>query len=454
MGERELKKYVIGMAGISVAVMLLFLLIFRMGLQRIEKEYSRLLCETATDVCIQVTGMEDVGEEVEKYIDGHGYSDIHFSRVSDEISARRDSLMLSALLLLSGSLILQTLWGIWGMQSIYHRVDSAVDLLAKIIGESRKTVIPAKWEEWKKLCEGQYNFGSIGRLYKQIWETAQIAQEREQDRMKEQLYLKEMMNDISHQIKTPLSSLQIFIDIFSKEIRESSERQDYITEEIRESSEKQGYIREGREGQDFITKEKRESLQEMANQASRQIERMRWLISGMLKLAQVEYRVLQWDNKIQPVCFTLEKSIDALRMVFVQKEQTVEICGDREAKLLHDTDWMQEALVNLLKNASEYAPSQGTIRISIEQTTLALVIAIEDHGPGIPADKLPKIFNRFYSVRDTKHSDGVGIGLALAKSIVEAQGGTITAFSQTGEASYTRFVLTFLSQTPYGKSTV
>ena len=421
MRETEQKRYMIGMAGIFVIAMLLFLLFFRMGIQHVDKEYSQLLKKMSADICIEMTSDEDTGKEVERYLSEHGYLDIKISHMSDKIPDSWDFLILSSMIFLCIIFMLQMLWGIWSIQSIYHKVDNAVDLLTKIIGESKKTVASTRWGEWKKLCEEQYKQGTTGRLYEQIWETAQISWEREQDRIKEQLYLREMMNDISHQIKTPLSSLQIFIDIFSKKINEISENQTAIAEE------------------------KADALKEMANQANRQIERMRWLIMGMLKLAQVESGVLQWDNKLQPVCFTLEKSIDALHMAFAQKDQKVEICGDREVLLLHDGDWMQEALVNLLKNASEYAPNGGIIRISIEQTALALVIAIEDHGPGIPADKLPKIFNRFYSVRGSKNSDGVGIGLALVKSIVEAQGGTITAFSQTGEASYTRFVLTFLS---------
>lgn len=420
MREKEQKRYIIGIAVLFLTAVVAFLLFFQMEIQRLDKEYNQLLQEMATNIYTQMNGSENATADVTEYLRQHGYLDMKISRMSDGIPAKWNFLTLSCLIFLCIIFSFQIFFGIRGFQGIYQKIDNAVDLLTKIIGESKKTVTSTQWEEWKKLCAGQYTHGTTGRLYKQIWETAQIAREREQDRIKEQLYLREMMSDISHQIKTPLASLQVFVDIFSREIDRISEKQADIPDE------------------------KTGTLKEMVIQANHQIERMRWLIMGMLKLAQVESGVLQWDNKLQPVCFTLEKSIDALRVTLEQKEQTVELIGDRDALLLHDADWMQEAVVNLLKNASEYAPRQEIIRISIEQTSLAVVIAIEDHGPGIEKDKLPKIFNRFYSIRNPKHGDGVGIGLALAKSIIEAQGGTITVFSQTGESSYTRFVLTFL----------
>ena len=115
-----------------------------------------------------------------------------------------------------------------------------------------------------------------------------------------------------------------------------------------------------------------------------------------------------------------------------------------------DAGWMQEAYQNIIKNAIEYAPENSTIDITIEQTSLAVMITIEDHGEGIPEQELPKIFNRFYRVRKMgQNDDGVGIGLALAKSIIEAQGGILTVYSQTGQASYTRFVITFLKGIRY-----
>lgn len=420
MREEEQNRYIIGMAVLFLAAVLAFLLFSKMEIHRLDREYSRLLQEMATDICTQMAGSEIEAADVTEYLNRHGYLDINISRMSDGLPVRWNFLMVSCLIFLCIVFIFLAIWGIRGFQGIYRKIDNAVDLLTKIIGESKKTVSTARWEELKKLCAQQYSHGTIGRLYRQIWETAQIAREREADRVREQLYLREMMSDISHQIKTPLASLQIFVDIFSKEISTLPNRNEVIPDE------------------------KAGTLKEMVVQANRQIERIRWLIMGMLKLAQVESGVLQWNNRLQPVCFTLEKSIDALGVALEQKEQTVELLGDRETLLFHDADWMQEAIVNLLKNASEYSPKQGVIRISIEHTSLAVVISIEDSGPGIERDKLPKIFNRFYSIRSPKHSDGVGIGLALAKSIVEAQGGTITAFSQTGDASYTRFVLTFL----------
>lgn len=314
---------------------------------------------------------------------------------------------------IAASFVLQAVWASMWVRKVFGRFDEAGDVLAEIVGESGRESGDTQWQIWQKHCEERYNPGTLGRLYGQIWETAQIFREREQDRKREQKYLRSLMDDISHQIKTPLASLRVFVDIFHKEIAKNSP---------------------GAE------------LTELAVQAEQQMDRMSWLIMGMLKLAQVESGMLQFEKKESPLLYTIEKSVDALRVMLQEKEINVVISGKRRLLLKHDADWLQEAFVNLVKNAAEYAPAHSDIQITMEETSLAKVVSVEDKGPGIGQEELPKIFNRFYRVKRKGGRDGAGIGLSLAKSIVEAQGGVITVFSQTGGASYTRFVVTFLSE--------
>lgn len=313
---------------------------------------------------------------------------------------------------IAGIFVLQAVWASIWVRRVFGRFDEAGDVLAEIVGESGRESGDARWQTWQKRCEEHYYPGTLGRLYGQIWEAAQIFREREQDRKREKKYLRALMDDISHQIKTPLASLRVFVDIFCREIAKSSPSAE---------------------------------LMELAAQAEQQMERMSWLVMGMLKLAQVESGMLQFEKKEAPLLYTIEKSVDALRVMLQEKDIHVRISGKRRTLLKHDADWLQEAFVNLVKNAAQYAPDHSDIQIIIEETALARVISVEDKGPGIGQEDLPKIFNRFYRVRRKGGRDGAGIGLSLAKSIIEAQGGTITVFSQTGSASYTRFVVTFLN---------
>lgn len=301
-----------------------------------------------------------------------------------------------------------TFAGMCQMRKVYHRIDRGEDILAEIVGESRRESTSKQWDQWEERLSARLETGSIGRLYERIWEAAQIFRDREAQQKKEQAYLRDLMNDVSHQMKTPLAALQVFMDIFEKEL--------------------QG----------------RERLSDMTVQAQEQIERMRWLVTGMLKLAQVESGTLRWDRRRHPILPVLQKSADAVQVLIGQKGLEIDWEVDSEANGVFDADWLQEAFVNILKNACEYSPCSGKIRIQVERIATAVMVSVTDYGQGIQQEEIPKIFNRFYRVRGGSR-DGVGIGLALAKSIIEAQGGVITVYSRTGEGSYTQFVVILLS---------
>ncbi len=309
----------------------------------------------------------------------------------------------------------QAIWHQYSKSRYDEQIDQAEELLRQMVEQAGKhEVAEEQWQQWKIECEKHYHQGALGRLYGRIWEVAQIDREREHKHGQEYAYLQELMQDISHQMKTPLAALSVFFDVFSGQLKQEQSRE-----------------------------------REMAEQAKRQIGRMRWLVQGMLKLAQVESGVLRYDFQNQEVRDVIDRSIDALQTKREEKSLCIQVKenGTEQIVLKQDAGWMQEAYQNILKNAMEYAPAGSTITVSIEQTSLAVIISIEDRGEGIPETELPKIFNRFYRVRKSGQNDeGVGIGLALAKSIIEAQGGILTVYSQTGQESYTRFVMTFLKK--------
>lgn len=309
----------------------------------------------------------------------------------------------------------QAIWYQYSKARYCEQIDRAEELLRQMVEQAGKyEAAEEQWQKWKQECERHYNQGAIGRLYGRIWEVAQIGRERELKHGQEYAYLQELMQDISHQMKTPLAALSVFFDVFSGQLKQEQSRE-----------------------------------REMAEQAKRQIGRMRWLVQGMLKLAQVESGVLRYDFQNYAVKDVIDRSIDALQTKWEEKSLCIQVQENEAEQIMlkQDAGWMQEAYQNILKNAIEYAPSHSTITVSIEQTSLAVIISIEDQGEGIPENELPKIFNRFYRVRKPgQNDDGVGIGLALAKSIIEAQGGILTVYSQTGQESYTRFVMTFLKK--------
>lgn len=395
MRGKEQKIYFAGMAVISVVGILILLSVFRYQMNSLETYYK--------DIFVNATNESERDAFVYEIL----------LKETDGAKAQIEGTVVIGVVVI---LIFCAVLGTGAIQSIYHKVDKAEELLTEAIEANRKqTWDKDKWESWKTRCNKWKEEGVIGRLCDRIWEVSQIVWQRDEERKEEMMYLKDMMNDISHQLKTPLSSLQIFLDIFTN----------YIEEDM---------------------SDKKEKMQMMVQQGKHQLERMRWLVTGFLKLAQVESGCLEYDMEKKPLYPTIEKSIDALRLKLNQKNQQILCMGDKTIALYHDESWLQEAILNLLKNASEYAPNGSEIKVSIEETSLAVVLSIEDKGPGIEKEHMPKIFNRFYRVPSREKDDGVGIGLALAKSIVERQGGLINVYSKQGENSYTRFVITFLTK--------
>lgn len=222
---------------------------------------------------------------------------------------------------------------------------------------------------------------------------------------KEKQFLVELMTDISHQLKTPISSMTVYNDIMLEK---------------------------------EISKDQREAFL-LKNQ--NQLTRMTWLIKSLLKLAKLDAKAIEFNKENQSLNETMQDSIDAMESKAMEKNIKI-IFDDKEQSVFsHDTLWLQEAFINIIKNCIEHTPSGGKISVTLAENPVYRKIIIEDTGEGISEEDLPHIFKRFYKSKNSS-SDSVGIGLALAKSIVESHGGIIEAESQKGKGA--RFTITFL----------
>lgn len=253
-----------------------------------------------------------------------------------------------------------------------------------------------------------YEEGELGILMDNFSEMVRILKESMEAQKKEKEFLKDLMNDIFHQLKTPLSSLVVFNDILMKEETDAKTRNQMLIE------------------------------------SEKQLNRIQWLIISMLKLARIEAGAVQFQKKEQPLYPTIAETVASLNDKILQKEHIVSVECDKNIILFHDKEWLQEALINIIKNAVDYTKEQGNIKIQVVQNPLATIITILDDGPGIGESELGKIFTRFYRVQNEVNPNSVGLGLAITKSIVEGQGGRIRVESDTKEGeSYTKFILTF-----------
>lgn len=222
---------------------------------------------------------------------------------------------------------------------------------------------------------------------------------------KEKIFLKDTISDISHQLKTPLSSLIMLNDILLDD-------QDIdLSHRI-----------------DFLEK------------SQDQLDRMEWLIINLLKLARIEAGAIEFKKEKVLLKQTIDTGLKTLDLKL--KDQEISIEGNMSAYFQGDLDWTSEALINILKNAGEH--SRGVIHIVLEDTPLFSTVRIRDNGPGIDKKDLPYIFKRFYKSNNETKADSIGIGLNLAKLIIESQEGTISVRSEKGKG--TEFIITFLKR--------
>lgn len=253
----------------------------------------------------------------------------------------------------------------------------------------------------------EYKEGTVGMLYTQLYQMVGILKESRDRELNEKIFLRDIISDISHQLKTPLASLNVFVDLLLD---------DKVTEP--------------------------EKQKQILNEASNQLSRMEWMVLSMLKLARIEAGAIQFDAKEHHLYHILQQAGDGVKYLLDGRNQSFDmVCGE-DITLNCDGEWLTEALINLLKNASDYSDKGKRITIEVDDTKAFCRIYVKDEGVGISEEDIPNIFKRFYRVNSDVNPNSVGIGLSLTKSIVEGMGGYIKVRSEVGE--YTWFILTFV----------
>ncbi|NFD77476.1 HAMP domain-containing histidine kinase [Clostridium botulinum] len=223
---------------------------------------------------------------------------------------------------------------------------------------------------------------------------------------KEKIFLKNIISDISHQLKTPLSSLIMFNELMKDENMPIEDRKNFL------------------------------------KLSDEQLRRMEWLIINLLKIGRLEAGVVEFIRENNPLYVTVNKALAGLSEKAKEKSQQVIVDIDEDVYFKHDMDWTAEAISNIIKNSIEHTDNYGQIKISCEETPISLTISIKDNGEGIPEKLQNKIFERFYKGENSVNPSSIGIGLSLTKSIIESQNGSIIVESETGEG--TEFIITFL----------
>lgn len=248
----------------------------------------------------------------------------------------------------------------------------------------------------------------LSNLKNELYKITIMLKEESEISKKDKENLKVSVEDISHQLKTPLTSITIMLD----NLKENPNMDENI---------KQKFIFE----------------------ISKQIDWINWLVISMLKLSKLDANVVQfYDEKINLNKFITE-IVKNLEIPIEIKNQNIIINGDNEAAFVGDYKWQQEAVTNIIKNCIEHNKENGTINIKYEENNLFTKISIKDEGIGIEKEDLKHIFERFYKGKNST-DNSVGIGLSLSKNIIEKNNGIILCKSEIGKG--TEFIIKYMKK--------
>lgn len=238
-----------------------------------------------------------------------------------------------------------------------------------------------------------FNEGELSILKNEISKTTIMLRQVADNSVKDKLNLKDSLGDISHQLKTPLTSITIMIDniLDSPDMNEKTRKK-------------------------FLINIKREILN------------INFLVMSLLKLSKFDANVVKFNKESVYLKDIIIESIKNVSMIKELKNITIKVSGDDNIKLLCDFKWQVESITNILKNSIEHTSEYGTVEVNYSENKLYTRILIKDNGKGIDSGDLPHIFDRFYKGKNGS-DDSFGIGLSLSKTIIEKEGGSITVKS-------------------------
>jgi len=244
-----------------------------------------------------------------------------------------------------------------------------------------------------------YEEGNLSNLKNDIYKMTVKLKEQSDLSQKEKKHLEEVLSDISHQLKTPLTSMYVINDVLlsDKKIDDSKK-------------------------QEFLIKNRKE------------LERIEWLVTSLLKMSRLDSgseKIIPKETKLDDL---IRKTVTPLEIPIELKNQHLILDYDKNIKLNIDLNWTTEALINILKNAHEHTKENGTIQIKVKDTVIYTEIEIIDTGEGISTTDLPHIFERFYKGKTNKES--IGIGLNMAKKIINLEKGDIKVISNSNGTTF------------------
>ena len=258
----------------------------------------------------------------------------------------------------------------------YQRISSLADDINQVLHDDNS------------IDFDNYSEGELSILHSEIYKMTVRLREQQQKLISDKEYLADSLADISHQIRTPLTSINLLVERLSAS---------GLTDECRH---------------------------QLTNELYGLLDRIDWLITTLLKISKLDAGTVQFNKETVSLEVLINKSCAPLLIPIELRGQ--ELIIRAEGNFYGDPAWTSEAVGNIVKNCMEHTPDGGKIEIEAAENALYSEIVIKDNGTGISPEDLPHIFERFYKGKD---SDGksFGIGLALSRMIISGQKGTVKA---------------------------
>lgn len=289
----------------------------------------------------------------------------------------------------------------WSSFRRYRRLSMLSDGIDAILHREETTLLERAEEGELSILENEINKLLI-RL-----------KEQNEELRRQKTYLADSLADLSHQLRTPLTSMNLILSMLAEEGIAEEKREEYLWK-----------------------------LQGL-------LQKVQWMIDVLLKISKLDADAVHFLVQPCPLEELVREAAAAIEIPMELKGQKLQVEIDKEAAFAGDIRWSGEALVNIMKNCMEHTGEGGTIRVSGRENALFTELVIEDNGPGIAKEDLPHIFERFYSrVEHDGKSSGetsVGIGLALASMIIRKEAGMISAENRSEGGA--RFRIRFYKDT-------
>lgn len=249
--------------------------------------------------------------------------------------------------------------------------------------------------------------GELSILKSDIYKMTLMLSEQSELLKRDKQYLSDTLYNISHQLKTPLTSMFVMTDLLSDPNLPRDQHEVFLGNILN------------------------------------QLKRIEWLVSSLLKLSKIDAQAVTFKKETVAIEELLKKALAPLLITIELKSQQLMIEGNKSTTVSIDKNWTIEALLNILKNCIEHTPPNGSIKIQCEESPLYTKIAIQDNGVGITKEDIPHIFERFYKGKNAG-ADSIGIGLAMSKSILQSQSADVSVESEVGAG--TQFTIKFYKQ--------